>query len=183
MTGIADKSVSMRELALHLRRERENSGLTQTQVAAIGGVTQCVYAGIELGNKPLTVHRAGEYGDSVILGAVRYLLSQLKSARYELVQAGDERVCAESYSSLAALVEKSSQVCQVMAAALADGVVSDDELDQLEDKAAEAEETFRRLRRDIAIKRGMREQIRKESAIGLRKVRTGEVFRAKAAAK
>lgn len=182
MDRATGKTTALADLASLIRRERETFGHTQDSVAALAGVSRQLYAGIESGLRPLTVHRAADFGDAVVLGAVRFLLTQLKEVRLELVSASDDRACAESYATLASLVSKSSQVCQVMAEALADGVVSDDELDALEDKAAEAEETFRRLRRDIAIKREVRKQTRK--VIGtVVNTRTGSGVQAKAGAR
>lgn len=180
----ASKLITKQEQALEtlggfLRHERDACGYSQLSVATHAGVSQPLYAGIEGGNRPLPIHRAADFGDTVVVGAIKFLLTQLNSVRLELVQASDERVCAESYATLASLVSKSSHVCQVMAAALEDGVVTDDELDALEDKAAEAEETFRRLRRDIAVKRAVRQQARKVAG-SVVNTRTGSGIQAKA---
>lgn len=182
MDQATGKTLALADLASLIRHEREANGHTQDSIAALAGVSRQLYAGIESGMRPLPVHRAPEYGDCVVLASIRFLLTQLKSVRLEIVQASDDRMCAESYATLAALVGKSSQVCQVMAEALADGVVSDGELDALEDKAAEAEETFRRLRRDIAVKRELRKQARK-AAGSVVSTRTGSGVMAKAVGK
>lgn len=155
-TSDTTESLSMRELAMHVRREREAFGLTQSEVAARRGVSQQLYAGIELGSRGLQVHAVGTYGDSVVIGAIRYLLTQLSEIRYEIVRAADERMCVESMTTLASLMRTSSQVCAVISEAIEDGEVDDAELDKADRVLAELEEKVHRTRRDIAVKKEMR---------------------------
>jgi DNA-binding XRE family transcriptional regulator len=178
MASITDKTDALRELATHVRRERENANLTQLEVATKAGVSQPLYAGVELGMRPMPVHRAPDFGDSVVLGSIRYLLSKLVHARYELVNASEERLCASSMATLAVLVRKSSAVCAVMAAALEDGRLTDQELDDADNELAELEETVRRVRRDVAVRRELSKRQQRELA-GLVKTRTGSGLQCK----
>lgn len=174
------KTTALDDLASLIRHEREAFGHTQDSIAALAGVSRQLYAGIEAGSRPLAIHRASDFGDAVVLGVIKYLLTQLRETRYELASASCERMCAASMATLVSLVQKSSQVCAVMAAALADGEVSDSELDGMEDGLANLEETVRRVRRDVAVRRELGKREKKELA-SLAKARTGSGFHSKAA--
>jgi len=181
------KAITAQEQALetlgeYIRNERDACGISQLAVASYAGVSQPLYSGIESGHRPLTAHRVGQFGDCVTLGVIKYLLTQLRETRYELVRASDERMCAASMATLASLVAKSSQVCAVMAAALEDGDVSDSELDGMENGLANLEETVRKVRRDVAVRRELSKRNRREIA-SLVKTKTGSGVQAKAASK
>lgn len=164
-----DRNVALRCLASSIRSQREAHGLTQEQVATQAGVSRPLYVGIELGNRPLPIHRAADFGDSVVIGAVKYLLAQLKDTRLQLVNASESRLCAQSMSTLAELIRKSGEVCAVMAAALADGAVDDRELDQMEDSLSRLDEVVHKTRCDIAVLKEVRK--RDKTQIGIASTR------------
>lgn len=180
MDHATEKTAALADLASLIRHERETNGHTQDSVAAFAGVSRQLYAGIESGLRPLTVHRAPEYGDCVVIGAIKFLISQLKTTRLELVTAGTERKCVESVATLSELIRKSGQVCSVISGALEDGQISDTELDGMDDSLAQLEETARQVRRDIAVRKELRRRER-QVAPGLVSTRTGSGIQAKVA--
>ncbi len=179
---ITEQERALETLGEHLRYERELRGYSQLSVATEAHVSQPLYAGIELGNRPLPIHRASEFGDSVVIGAIKFLITQLKGTRLELVTAGDERKCVESVATLSELIRKSSQVCAVISSALEDGRGSDSELDGMDDSLSQLEECVRQVRRDVAVRRELKRRER-QLAPGLTSTRAGSGIQAKAVGK
>jgi transcriptional regulator with XRE-family HTH domain len=181
----ATKAITAQEQALEtlgtfLRREREAFGLSQLAVAAHAGVSQPLYSGLETGHRALMTHRVSEFGDSAVLGAIKYLLTQLKEARYELVRGGDARMCAASISTLNALVQRSALVCMTLTSALEDGELDSNELEEIDSKLEQLEESVRQTRRDVAVRQALLKRER-QAITGLAKCQTGSVAQAKVA--
>lgn len=145
----ARKEAHRTELSLVLRKSREEAGETQREVADRLGESHSAVCSMEdpRGARALTIHRVRDLHEAQRRALAAYLL---EGTRYQVTAREGEPLSPESVATLHSAHKEFAELASTILGGLADGVLEDSELEQIEREARDAEEVAVRVRTGAA---------------------------------